>query len=360
MTGQQYSISSIDSEISNDGIVLDNVLIKSAGVVGNLNLVNRVLKDNILESSTVINASNLFIFTLEKNIYSEYFDIVNNQLIAKTGYPTDRVIYLDITCQLNSEEISKDKNLAQYLDGWKDYITVNKGQFSDTIAVVDFAYFNATDSSGRLINLTTDFWKHGKSGIIDIQEKLKPCFWYGKQHPFEFEFVVNDNPGVHKIFENLNIISNKAKPESFHYEITGEVYKFSDDKKNMYYRQEATKELYQNLGSDIIFNREYKETPIEQNLISTVFPWYYERIDTFDYIYDKYQQKQSAFNKDYQNLTGSEIVYDSNLEEYNIVTHCKGADLTEVGRIRGNMQYKEDVWDVEIRPINYMQKNETK
>jgi hypothetical protein len=40
--------------------------------------------------------------------------------------------------------------------------------------------------------------------------KVKPCFWYGKQHPFEFEFVVVDNPQVHKIFDNLQIISNKA------------------------------------------------------------------------------------------------------------------------------------------------------
>ncbi len=47
MTGEQYSISSIDSEMSGDGIVLDNVMIQSPGLVGNLNIVNRVLKDNI-------------------------------------------------------------------------------------------------------------------------------------------------------------------------------------------------------------------------------------------------------------------------------------------------------------------------
>jgi hypothetical protein len=27
---------------------------------------------------------------------------------------------------------------------------------------------------------TTDFWKHGKGGIIDIQEKIKPTHWYGE------------------------------------------------------------------------------------------------------------------------------------------------------------------------------------
>ena len=59
-------------------------------------------------------------------------------------------------------------------------------------------------------------------------------------------------------------------------------------------------------------------------------------------------------------MTGTEVVYDDNLGEYSLVTHCKGADLKEVGRLRGNMQYKEDIWEVEIRPINYVQKNESK
>lgn len=325
MTGEQYSISSIDSEMSGDGIVLDNIMIQSPGLVGNLNVVNRVLKDNILNTSTKIDSALLFTFSLQKNIFSKYFYIENNKLYAKEDYPRDKVIYLDIYCDLNSEEISKDSNLSQHLNGWKEYITVNRGQFSDTIAVVDSNFANATDESGRLINLTTDFWKHGKAGIIDIQEKLKPCFWYGKQHPFEFEFIVNDNPGIHKIFENLNIISNKAKPESFHYQIVGEVYGFNKDKPNIYYRQEATKELYQNLGSDIIFNRDYANTKLDQQAPSTLFPWYYERIDTFDKIYDSYQQKQSAFNKDYQNMTGTEVVYDDNLGEYSLVIHCKGA-----------------------------------
>jgi hypothetical protein len=47
---------------------------------------------------------------------------------------------------------------------------------------------------------------------------------------------------MHKIFDNLEIISNKAEPESFHFEVVGEVYNF--DKKNMYWRQEATKQLW--------------------------------------------------------------------------------------------------------------------
>jgi hypothetical protein len=47
--------------------------------------------------------------------------------------------------------------------------------------------------------------------------------------------VVND-PSVHKIFSNLELVANKAKPESFHYEIVGECYDFAKDKPNMYFR----------------------------------------------------------------------------------------------------------------------------
>jgi len=31
-------------------------------------------------------------------------------------------------------------------------------------------------------------WKHGPIN----NQKPYPCFWYGEQHPFEFEFIVND------------------------------------------------------------------------------------------------------------------------------------------------------------------------
>jgi hypothetical protein len=48
--------------------------------------------------------------------------------------------------------------------------------------------------------------------------------------------VVRDSPNMHKIFDNLEIVSNKAEPESFHFEIVGESYEFADDKANMYYR----------------------------------------------------------------------------------------------------------------------------
>lgn len=237
---------------------------------------------------------------------------------------------------------------------------------------------------------TSDFYLHGNSGIINIQDPIYPTYWYEQQHPFEFEFVVNDKIGQNKIFSNLIIVSNKAEPESFHFEIEGDGYEFSKDKRAMYFRQESTKEMYQNNGSDIIFNRNYKEVadikltqeqyyrsldyavdyakldkvyPIYkegliQSVKSTIFPLYYKRVDTYDEIYDTYSQMDGENKYDFKNLSGSEIVWNRDLNQFNIATHIKNSPINIYGISRGNSQYKDGKWFVQIPSITYMQKNE--
>lgn len=212
-------------------------------------------------------------------------------------------------------------------------------------------------------NLTTSFWKHGKAGLM--QYSIKPTFWYGKQHPFEFECVAIGDPSIHKVFNNLQIISNKAEPESFHYEIIGDSYNFAEDKPNIYYRQEATKETYQNLGSNIQFNKDYLDiTPI-RNSKSVIFPLYYARKKELDKIEDLYQQMyenyktQDTSNRNYFNLSGSEIVHDKDLNEYRIAIHKGAYNIDKYGRLRGNMYYYKDKWVTEIPSIIFMEKNES-
>lgn len=251
-------------------------------------------------------------------------------------------------------------------------------------------------------SLTTSFWKHGQAGLMEMKTLIKPCIWYGDRHPFEFEFVVVDNPSVHKIFNNLQIISNKTQPESFHFEIVGETYTFAKDKKNLFFRQEATKHLYQYNGSNIVYDSNYLTVQPEQRDIpysnsiykdaSIMFPLYYSRVDKLDDIYDHYQS-MTSIGKDYQNLSGSEIIYDKQLNEFKIATHIKGCpfgerylqliskerydtlqnlgylniyekdgkwyEIMEYGRRNGNMNYQEDKWDVQIPSITYWIKNET-
>jgi len=44
--------------------------------------------------------------------------------------------------------------------------------------------------------LQMDLWKHGQAGLYDNQGKIKPTYWYGKQHEFNFEFIVNEDPQI--------------------------------------------------------------------------------------------------------------------------------------------------------------------
>lgn len=258
-------------------------------------------------------------------------------------------------------------------------------------------------------DLTTSFWKHGQAGLMKTEGKILPCNWYGKQHPFEFEFLVLDNPQQHKIFNNLQIISNKAQPESFHFDVVGQVYEWAPDKLNMYCRQEATKQLYQRLGSNIKYNPNYKELePKQRKILGTVYnqkstylPLYYRRTAPLNKIYNYYtMMTSSSIPRDYAHLSGSEIIYDPQLNEFRIWTHigCCPIDgyydkeITQAeynyitshfvpmhrrafawqendgttkyyerifyGRIKGNSEYKEDKWYVQIPSITFMQKNE--
>ena len=57
----------------------------------------------------------------------------------------------------------------------------------------------------------THLWKHGQSGIIDIKDKIKPTYWYGKQHPFEFEFVEEHSDNPTYLFERISETEDLVK-----------------------------------------------------------------------------------------------------------------------------------------------------
>lgn len=248
-----------------------------------------------------------------------------------------------------------------------------------------------TDEDQDWPALSTDFYLHGQAGIFNVAENLYPTYWYGETHPFEFEFVVNDKIAQQKIFNNLVIVANKVEPESFHFEIEGDNYEFSYDKRTMYFRQEATKNLYQNLGSDILYNRKYTDIVTDkytqeqyyrggddykydisgmsypvateglvQQKKSTIFPLYYNRIDTYNEIYDIYREMidKDSNAYDFKNLSGSEIKWYRDLNQFNIITHIKNSPIDLVGRLRGNSFYKEGTWNVQIPSIIFNQANE--
>lgn len=274
------------------------------------------------------------------------------------------VTLLNIRANILVNYNGETPSLAEaYTSGFKNGTEVNTGYYESVVAVIP---------QYNMQFLTTDFWKHGQAGIIDIADKIYPTYWYGKQHPFEFEFIVADNPQLHKIFDNLQIISNNAEPESFHYGIVGDCYEFAKDKKNMYIRQEATKELYQYNGCDVTYDHEYSDLNSEHRPLldsdgneipgfydrSTLMPLYYSRQDTINEIEDSYHLKDDVPTKDFSALAGGEIVHYKTLDEYRIWNHAKAVDMQTKGRLRGNMQYNEDQWLIQINPINITYKNE--
>lgn len=247
------------------------------------------------------------------------------------------------------------------------YYNLKAGLASGT-SLIDAGYYESTVAitpKWNLQFLSTDFWKHGQGGIIDIADDIYPTYWYGKQHPFEFEVVVVNDPSVHKIFTNLELVANKAKPESFHYEIVGEVYDFAKDKPNMYFRQEALKALWQHNGADICYDRNFLKIQPKQQKKSADLPHkYYARQDTINDIED-YYITTTAPNKDYRHLSGSEIVYYPTRQEFRIWNHAPAVDLNDLPQddsrsiIAANCQYLEDKWRININPILVCYKNET-
>ena len=270
---------------------------------------------------------------------------------------------------------SKYGNNEDIQDGY-----YNCGYYESTVAIT---------TEWNLQFLTSDFWKHGQAGLIDICDDIKPTVWYGKQHPFEFECVVVNDPGVQKIFQNLEILSNKAEPESFHYEIVGESYSFAKDKKNMFFRQEAKKALLQYNGIDITYDNNFlKITPEQQMQSAELIYKYYSRQDKLQEIKDTYVGSAinsaiySAKNKyrynsnynlyeklidcpnDYRYYSGAEIVYYKNRNEYRIWQHQPAINMDNLSQdsldsvIVGNCQYLEDRWRVVIKPLLVCFKNE--
>ena len=368
-----------------DGITLTNAVIEEKN--GKLQtiirgLVNRILPDKVNGVSITYN------YEILEDPYgnSKYFRIddtdkknvllVFNRIKDGKEFNEKKVWYVYIKCNIN---IQYDNNTVSdyeaYRKNWEESnLKYSYGYYTSIVAVTSKDVFENTvvydvkDDEGNYHQskakncevLTTDFWKHGQAGIIDIKDDIKPCEWYGKQHPFEFEFLVRDTPNMHKVFENLEIISNKAEPESFHFEIVGEVYDFSEDKRNMYYRQELTKKFWQKNGVNISYDNKFSEIKPHQNIKSTIFPLYYGRIDTYDNVYDSYKKWDGVTGIDYSNLSGSEIVRDKQLNEYRIRVHKECVPIKSNGRLRGNSNYIEDRWKIQIPSITFVQKNEGK
>ena len=154
-----------------------------------------------------------------------------------------------------------------------------------------------------LANTTTNLWKHGSSGIFGNETEALPAVWYDDNtHKFEFEFVVNgEELGIHKLFDNLKIISNKAEPESFEFEILGDAYEFTKDNK----------------------------------------------------LYDLAKSDSSLLEPGYTLLEPARESFNNKTKEKGIVVVQEAKNIANkfYGLRKGNLQYKEDMWEVQISSL---------
>ena len=271
--------------------------------------------------------------------------------------PDKIVRYLNIKATIFIKNENVNNATSAYYEQLTNGSMITAGYFESKVALT---------TNFNLSLLSTDFWKHGQAGLIDITDKIYPTYWYGQQHPFEFECVVANNPEIHKIFTNLELVSNHVKPESFHYEIVGDCYDFSEDKPTMYFRQEALKALYQYNGYDIEYNPNFLEIEPKQHNRSADFPKYYSRWKSINDIYDSYKRFSAPMGFNYDHLAGAEIVYYPTRNEFRVWNHVEAIDVDSLSSelatsiIKANCRYLEDKWLISINPIIVTYKNEFK
>lgn len=308
--------------------------------------------------------------TLTPKDYICYYELINNrwEFTYKQG---------DYTLNAAGDQIA-DLKIVQLEDG----ISIQENEQGP------LKLYNLRNSTPNRMLL----WKHGQAGLYDNQGKIKPTHWYGKQHEFNFEFVVNENPVKQKIFNNLKILANKAAPAKFEYEVVGEGYEWFEYKPIVEWINHKLVEdpsidwwkcVLNRTSKDIVdgdtnwapcpdFPSLFDETRIIKKLPylkmrhtdkkGTPERPHYKWDGGTDYWggkpYDKTNQQYTY------NCSEPCLVEDDQLNEVRIRTESLGNDMKKYGRIRGNMQYLEDLWDVEIRPIQltwcYKQEDELK
>lgn len=150
---------------------------------------------------------------------NNYFEIRNTNQLWWSGVSTFPKYSYEL--QVKVGLYSLQDGVEVLVSEWKDLLGVKVAR--------NFIWANRTVAELELYDteFSTWFWKHGQAGIFDISTPIHPTMWYDIQEPFEFEFVVVDSPDIHKIIDNLMIISNNAEPDSFSFTVTNDSYSYN-------------------------------------------------------------------------------------------------------------------------------------
>lgn len=261
--------------------------------------------------------------------YSEVYTLFNN--IYHTIVPAYFKLNIQITINIGSSSTTYNDIFGIVVD--------NKLLENSNNATLKALY-----TKQQNYFLRNGFYVHGKAGIFNeieyrddtFENEILPTKWYDRQEPFEFEFVVNDEIGLHKIFDNLVIISNNVQPNQIEYEIIGDVYKFN---KAGIFRSKEFGEL-DNQGNNREWDIKYNKPKFIQANEKRVYTQYPNST--------KFQTSQEFDN--------CKIIWDDVLNQYSILTTQDCKNIEKYGRRLGNIQYKEDSWYITIDPIKYKEK----
>ena len=204
-------------------------------------------------------------------------------------------------------------------------------------------------------NINGTFFSIGGSNADDVSNtkiwshdvtKAKPTVWFDEQHPFEFEFVVNDPQGVHKIIENLQIMSNNVQPEQLTFEIIGDSYFFNKER-IMHLAREKEDFTDGRIQSNITNKDDYlipKKTPKE-----------IEKVAISDWIKNKSQIKHfTGLTWDQMLEQVPELKRNQRTGQIHMVIPQECRNIETFGRRLGNIQYKEDSWYTTVEPIIFL------
>lgn len=218
-------------------------------------------------------------------------------------------------------------------------------EFSENINNIFYTFANSNIYPSKANIL----FKHGFAGGVEESGDIKPTMWYDTQEPFELEFVVIGVQGVQKVFDNLKIISNLTQPDSFFYEIVGEGFTWNTQKDLIILIGDIT---YVGIVDSV-------QMPAK-NIGESDADYLARRYKT--YLLAKPSVKKIPFInvRDLEtNWVTSGVIKDLTLEQHNktkenlISSYQKGLDIKTNGRLKGNMQYVEDFWDIQIQPISF-------
>ena len=284
-------------------------------------------------------------------------------VISNSGMDSGWNFYV---CRKSEElmHISTDKKVyISEIREWDELVDENEK--------LNLAYYRMRDSEGNKMLL----WKHGQSGLYDNQGKIRPTHWYGKQHEFNVEFVVNQDAQIQKIFNNLKIISNKTAPNKFEYEIVGEGYDWYELKPVILWinKKSTNKQDFERLYQEVL-TKSYNDLRNEYLDFPELFGYEGRTIKKIPFLHletcDKHGRQDKSYHQDTDywdtlipdvnhsfnysfNTSETILVEDDQLNEQRVHTEQLGNDVKKYGRLRGNMQYLEDLWDIEMRPIKF-------